>query len=101
LGTVLNINRELFQKAKRLYQQKQYLEAIKIYRDIILRYSKSYKAWNNLGLCYVRLNDYINAIQYFQQAITLLSDASIFKGDESESRIKKLKKKVSNFQKLI
>jgi len=45
--------------------------------------------------------DYINAIQYFQQAITLLSDASIFKGDESESRIKKLKKKVSNLQKLV
>jgi len=45
--------------------------------------------------------DYINAIQYFQQTIALLSDASIFKGNESESRIKKLKKKVSNLQKLV
>lgn len=45
--------------------------------------------------------DYINAIQYFQQAITFLSDTSIFKGIENQSRIKKLEKKVFNLQKLV
>ncbi|MFX1497581.1 MAG: hypothetical protein ACFFBH_08655 [Promethearchaeota archaeon] len=44
--------------------------------------------------------DYINAIQHFKQAIGLLNDES-FKGNGSESKIKKLEKKVSNLQKQI
>jgi tetratricopeptide (TPR) repeat protein len=45
--------------------------------------------------------DYINAIQHFKQAIDLLSDESIFKGNGSESKIKKLEKRVLNLQKLV
>jgi len=45
--------------------------------------------------------DYINAIQHLQQAIELLSDESIFKGNGIESKIKKLEKRILSLQKQV
>ena len=65
----MSASKDLFLKAKSLYQEKDYQKALKIYKNLSIQHSNYYRVWNNLGLCYVRLNDYKKAIVCFEKAI--------------------------------
>ena len=69
MGIPLSVNNSLFQKAKELYRHRNFTGAIKIYSELTLKYPKNHKAWNNLGLCYIRLENYDNAIVAFETAL--------------------------------
>jgi len=69
----VSVSKELFFKAKSLYQEKNYQKALKIYKNLSIQHPNYYRVWNNLGLCYVRLNDYKKAIVCFEKAIEVNS----------------------------
>jgi len=65
----VSVSKDLFLKAKSLYQEKDYQKALEIYKNLSIQHSNYYRVWNNLGLCYVRLNDYKKAIVCFEKAV--------------------------------
>ncbi|MFX1346211.1 MAG: hypothetical protein ACFFAI_13955 [Promethearchaeota archaeon] len=67
------------------------LEVDKKIRELDLKYTL------NAGEKAEKRKDYINAINYYQQGLTLLKGAEEINGNES--RIKKLEKKIQNLQK--
>jgi len=65
----VSVSKDLFYKAKSLYQEKKYQRALEIYKNLSILHPNYYRVWNNLGLCYVRLNDYKKAIVSFEKAL--------------------------------
>ena len=64
-------NDQLFDKAFRLINEKQYAAAIPVYNEIILRNKKLQLAFYNRGVCYTNLKEYSKALADFNQVINL------------------------------
>lgn len=67
-------SRSLFQSANVYYQNKQYDEAEKMYLLLIKKDNKNANAFYNLGDTYFHLQQYANAILYFEKAKKLQPD---------------------------
>ena len=59
----------LLNKAQRLYDAKDYKEAVETYSEVIRLNPKHYVAYNNRGNTYKRLNQYDKALADYSQAI--------------------------------
>ncbi|GEM_PF-1704051 len=70
-ASTLNLNTQ-FTKANKLYNEKKYKEALKVYNSIKKSLEKkdlkSFKLYFNLGCTYYRLNDIANSRLYFEKA---------------------------------
>jgi tetratricopeptide (TPR) repeat protein len=53
-------------------QQSRYPEAIRQFEKVLILQPKSYKAYDNLGLCYEHMNDPQRAIQHYLKAISIV-----------------------------
>ncbi len=62
------------QKANRLYEQRQYAQAAKLYQKILCLDSEHFAATANLAVSYFELEEYAKAVLYFHR--TIKSDSS-------------------------
>ena len=63
-----------------LYNQGKFEQALKYFEDAIFLYSKNVQAYNNLGLCYIRLKQFLKGVDFFKKALEinpLFEDASL------------------------
>lgn len=65
---------EDFNKASKLFQEGKYQESIKLFEEIIEKIPDYAEAHYNLALCYVRINDFDNAIPHLEKAVELKPD---------------------------
>ena len=65
-----DIEDKKLEAAKGLYQTGNYSGALKLYLDMI-NTSYSYKLYYEIGRCYYKMNDMVNAEQYFTQSVGL------------------------------
>jgi len=63
-----NNNAELMQKANSLYVEGKYEEAIKEYKKILETEEVAAELFYNLGNCYYRINNFTEAIYYYEKA---------------------------------
>ena len=65
-----DIENKKFEAAKGLYQSGSYQAALKLYLDMI-NMSVSYKLYYEIGRCYYKLGDLVNAELYFSRSVDL------------------------------
>ncbi|MFQ6052434.1 MAG: tetratricopeptide repeat protein [Candidatus Hydrothermarchaeota archaeon] len=79
--------RKVFDRAKRLLFEKNYLQAIKLYKTVLENRPDHKASTNDLGLCYIGLKDYEQALEYFNKilkkepkdALALMNRATIYR----------------------
>ncbi len=69
-----------FLLANIFFQQEKYEQAVEVYRGAVEKYPKFLRAWRNLGLIYVRQNEYEKAIPALTRVIELGGGDSITYG---------------------
>ncbi len=61
-------NEDKFSKAEKLYQDEKYEKALKIYEGLLDENEVSSTAFYNIGNCYFKLGDYVNALLYYEKS---------------------------------
>jgi len=64
-------NDTIFSNANKLYSESKYIEACKLYMQIIEQGTESAELYFNIGNCYYRTNDWANAIWFFEKSLQL------------------------------
>mgnify|MGYP001350984194 FL=1 len=64
-------NDTIFSNANKLYSESKYIEACKLYMQIIEQGNESAELYFNIGNCYYRTNDWANAIWFFEKSLQL------------------------------
>ena len=64
-------NDSIFSNANKLYSESKYIEACKLYLQIIEQGTESTELYFNIGNCYYRTNDWANAIWFFEKSLRL------------------------------
>ncbi len=57
-----------------LYQQSRYAEALERFQAVVAIDAQSYKAWDNLGLCYEGMNEAAQATKAYLRAISIVHE---------------------------
>ncbi|MEP7375754.1 MAG: hypothetical protein ABI675_20325 [Chitinophagaceae bacterium] len=99
LSVTMSSTEDSLQKGKRLYNEGKFMEALEQFKKIITTDTTSFTAKKLVGLVYLRMNQYDNALDYFKQLehYSLYSNPSLFyqaitllkrgqPGDESKAR---------------
>lgn len=60
-----------YPKGNQLYNKGEYLEAIAEYKESIDNEVAIQESYHNIGICYIKLNEYDNAIKWIKKAISL------------------------------
>ncbi|WP_461205526.1 tetratricopeptide repeat protein [Clostridium sp. DL1XJH146] len=58
-----------FEKGNLLYKNKQYNDAIKTYTKALYTSDNSASVLYNIGVCFIKLNKYFEAINFFEKAL--------------------------------
>lgn len=61
-------NENDFSKAEKFYSQEKYEEALKIYQSILGENEISSTIFYNIGNCYFKMGDYVNALFYYEKS---------------------------------
>tara|TARA_B100001093_G_scaffold520348_1_gene614924 strand:+ start:13925 stop:14632 length:708 start_codon:yes stop_codon:yes gene_type:complete len=64
-------NDTIFSNANKLYSESKYIEACKLYLQILEQETESAELYYNIGNCYYRTNDWANAIWFFEKSLQL------------------------------
>lgn len=67
-----------FDKANEFYNQKQYKHAIDMYKKAMELNDNESSSLYNTAVCFIKLRDFENAIQYLLNAIKLKKESSYF-----------------------
>lgn len=65
---VIFANENDFSQAEKLYQDEKYAEALKIYQSSLNENEISAVTFYNMGNCYFKLGDYVNALLYYEKS---------------------------------
>lgn len=65
------MNEYLFDKGVQAYGDEMFKIAIKYFEDYLKYNPLESTAYDNIGLCYVRMKEYRKAIPYFEKAISI------------------------------
>jgi|TARA_B100000795_G_C22771646_1_gene428148 tetratricopeptide (TPR) repeat protein len=68
---------DIFHEAEKLYKEKNYLESLTKYKEILNLNPKHISVLNNIALNYEKLDDNNEAINYYEQCIQILPNESI------------------------
>lgn len=67
-----------FQEGNKLYNSKNYLEALDYYEKSIKLKENLACSYYNAGVCLIKTKDYLNAITYIKKAIDLSEDSKYY-----------------------
>lgn len=77
-----------YDEGKEEFKKGNYHKAAKKFQELIDKNENDDKAWNSLGVCYSKLEQYENANICFENALTINGDNSIYKKNFEKNKIK-------------
>ena len=87
--------KEELDKGNRLFEEENYIDAIKVYQEILNKYPDIYQINKNIGNCYFRLEDFEKAEEYYMkvfekdsednEAILLIGNSYSNRGDNEKA----------------
>ncbi len=67
-----------FQEANNLYNSKNYINALELYKKAINQKDNEASSLYNSGVCFIKLKDYNNAVQCLNKAILIKKESKYF-----------------------
>lgn len=67
-----------FQEANKLYNSKNYLNALELYKKAINQKDNEASSFYNSGVCFIKLKDYSNAIECLRKAVNIKKESKYF-----------------------